>query len=268
MIKIGKIVEGFYEKDTTLYFDPKQNAPSNYVDTSLGKRTESSAFIPRLKTIKIDISNSSTPKTVNIYSAYKKYSDVDDRPNILSTMKGLTDYNIDQNSFDKFMSRVGIFYANFILRNSIPVDILMTPQSSHDIAIKLKNDILSRLSDKSIQSLDNAIMKDISKLELDSKLMGNMPDDSQKKRAILAKFNKYKDGSVKFELKKLPVPFRKYFVNWMTLNPRYESVVRGKNIILIDDYLTTGTTIYVACKALFEKYGVNAITVFTITKPA
>jgi len=267
MYKIGELIEGFYEKDKTIYFDPKQNSKTNFIDTTLGVSSGTKKFNARVKRLTIPISNSS-PKTVTIYSTYKKYSDSDDHPNILKTMKGLTDYKMDEGGFDKFISRTGIFYANFILQNHIPIDIIMTVDSSHDIAIKLKNDILKRLSDKNILNLDNAMVKDVSKLELDKTFVANMTNSQLKKSLPYQKLIQFKTGKYPFKLKTIPPNIRKFFTNWMVLKPEFDKIVQNKNIVIVDDYMTTGSTMYVACKTLFESHNVKSISVLTITKPA
>jgi ComF family protein len=49
------------------------------------------------------------------------------------------------------------------------------------------------------------------------------------------------------------------------LNPQYKQLIAGKNILLIDDVLTTGATVN-ACAKLLKENGANEVYVLTVTK--
>lgn len=58
-----------------------------------------------------------------------------------------------------------------------------------------------------------------------------------------------KEGNV-FEIKKVPVQYRKFIKNWLALESKFSPKVFNKNILLVDDYLTSGTSMYAAYEIL------------------
>ena len=57
----------------------------------------------------------------------------------------------------------------------------------------------------------------------------------------------------------------KNIVGVFTLNKKYQQHIKGKNILLIDDVITTGATIN-SCSKVLKKSGVNKVYVLTLAK--
>ncbi|MDX2082533.1 MAG: ComF family protein [Rickettsiales bacterium] len=72
-----------------------------------------------------------------------------------------------------------------------------------------------------------------------------------------------KNTTAQVKLKKRPR--EKNLNNAFILNPNYRDIIKGKNIILVDDVITTGTTIE-ACSKVLKKSQAQSVTILAIAK--
>lgn len=222
------IDEGFvFTGDNSVKFDPSSK---EHVNTSLGK----AKFAPRKSTLK--------RSGVTVLSAYSKESG-DATTQILKALKGSTDIEFPKGDVDKFINRTAVFFAR-VLRDQ-PIDVVLKMPSSSPLASNFTDKILEKISHSHVLSYKDVISKDLTNISV-SKDTKFSPDTL---KSVYKFVDKVKDTG-KFEIKKLPPRFRPLVVNWIKIDDSIKNKLVGKNILVVDDYLTTGTTLDETCSAL------------------
>ena len=230
-----------------------------FIDTSLGKSSKNVKFEARVTTL--------PQSRVKVVSVYKKGSvDKDFGGSITDILKGLkrksSSYEMDSDEYSKFINRTAIFFAKEMNRMKVDSVFCMGSSSSlvKDVALKS----VEKVSNISLKFLPDSIVKNIDSLEL------GISDEDREKfgEDILNTFEKIilkaKENN-EFEIKKIPPQYRKFFKNWIEINSEAIRDISGKDVILFDDYLTSGATLDEVCLSLKE-LSPKSITCFTIIK--
>lgn len=254
-----KFIEGIeIGDDGQLKLDVK-GKEQKYIDTSLGKSSKNVKFEARVTTL--------PQSKVKVVSVYKKGSiDKDSDANISDILKGLKRksnvYNIETDEYEKFINRTAIFFAKEMNRMKVDSVFCMGSSSSlvKDIALKT----VEKISNISFKFLPDSIVKNIDTLELgisdeDREKFGEDILNTFEKTILKAKENN------EFEIKKIPPQYRKFFKNWIQINSDNIKDITGKDVVLFDDYLTSGATLDEVCLSLKE-LSPKSITCFTIIK--
>jgi len=247
-ILIKKIIkeefnEGFDIDNNTVSFNPHHK---NYVNTSFGK-TNNKPYVMKL------------PYGIS-YSAYKKTSN-NINPIIKAIKNQSENYTITKEGYEKFINRTAIYFAPLIIKEQI--DTILPMESSSKLVKDLTNEILKKLP-KSYEmfKFDKIILKNpnINAISISNEY--NLNDNTKKSLQYTlekAKKNKY------FEIKNIPPKFRKLVKNWLYIENNKLANIIDKNILLIDDYVTTGSTLKEA-STILHNAGAKKIIAISIIK--
>lgn len=243
------INEGFFIKDSIVYFDPNT---SDYINTSFGKG--------KLKPYKAKIDNIDM---FSVYNRNKKSGSNEEYSEILKAIKGKsTELTIDYDSYRKFITRTSIYMADFILKQKI--DLIMVMDSSSPLVSDLVFEINKRLPKYyDTVTYHKQIFKTPNLDNITINTMGVTLSDKNLK-SIQSSIDKMKrDGY--FKIQSIFTPNRKFIQNWLEINNNVLSKIIDKNVVIVDDILTTGSTISEAGRMLYEA-GASDVKGLTIIK--
>jgi len=242
-----KIREGFNITDK-IYFDPNNNNKIN-IDTTLGKKD----FAPRVTKL------AGTNVTVlSAYSKVNKQENVDDIRKILNALKGKGDIQIDSDSYVKFIKRTAIFFYRLLKDEKI--DTIITIESSAGISNDLKTEILKRFPYNPIV-FDEGIKKNTQFADyiIDKEHISNNTLITLQKNIDKQKERGY------FKIQNIPAQFRKFVRNWLKVDDVIRTKIPNKTILIIDDFLTSGSTL-IETSNLISELGAKKIIAITILK--
>lgn len=249
----SSIKEDIVAQDGAVKFDYDSKEKVRNINTSLGKSSKNVKFTPRVSTL----SNS----RVKVVSAYSKNSG-SDVTDILKSIKKAKDgkFEIDDLDYDMFLSRTAIFFARYLKDKKI--DSILVMESSSPLASDIAKKIKGMLPDTSISFLANSVVKNIDNLTLDKS-----EDDkiSQSELDGLKKLYDRAKETGEFSIKKIHPRHRKYFTNWIKVNEEAIKKITNKNVILFDDYITSGATLDEACREIL-KLSPESLSVITLIK--
>lgn len=244
------INEGFIIKDDIVYFDANN---SDFINTSFGKSKNLKPFVSKME-------------NGVIYSVYNKDKSSEDKEaysDILDTIKGQsTKYKMDYNSYRSFISRTAIYMSNLILKENI--DTILVMDSSSPLVSDLTIEINRRLPKYyNMFTFNKQIFKtpDIQDISIDT--MGIDVSDKNYK-SMESSLNKMKKDGY-FKIHNIYAPNRKFIKNWLKINNNILSNIVDKKVALIDDILTTGSTIREASRLLNDA-GASYVIALTIVK--
>lgn len=224
------ISDGISFKDNKLSFNARSK---ENIKTTLGKK----GFKPYVTTIQ---------KEFKILSVYKKETGGDKKEllNVLSGLKKSKDSNLED--YNLLLKRAALFaYRQF---KKFDIDIFLTVESSSELAVDFSNMLLNYFPNKqNILFLDNAIQKNenISNIEIEQT---DKISPSAKKSLNRILNNAKKEGF--FEIKKVPPRYRKFIKNWLMTTDQLNQKIFEKKILIIDDYITSGQSLYGSYKLL------------------
>jgi phosphoribosylpyrophosphate synthetase len=138
------------------------------------------------------------------------------------------------------------------------IEVIMVPSSSSKLLKYFGNELSKKTG---IPIIEDSFVKSLpSEIEIDTG--GIAVDSNTIKRLYQIVQNSERVGY--FELKKVPVQFRKFFVGYIKLNRDKKSFI-DKNVLVVDDILTSGATLTEIYRILHAN-GANAITGLTLAK--
>lgn len=229
------INEGFVIKDNTVYFDPNVDG---YIKTTFGKDKKLTPY-----KMKIPFGN--------LYAVYLRSSgSSEDYNEVIKTIKGQNSkYTMDSESYNKFLKRTALYMSRIILENEIDTIILMDSTSKILVEFSIH---LNKYLPKYYEMLtyDKGIFKNPNLEEI----IINTEKYNLKSETIdsLQKTINRQLKSNYFSIKKFPPQFRKVISNWLKIEDKLLSKIVEKRICIIDDIVTTGSTIKEASKMLEE----------------
>lgn len=239
--------------DSNISFDYKKSRDRNseFIDTRLGKSTKKIKFTPRITTLKTSRST--------VYSAYSKKASKD-TTDILKSIKKSTGYkyNLSDEEYLYFIKRTSIFFNKVLSTN--PLDTILIMESSSPLIGDVVNELIKRLPHSNIKVHSKGIEKNIDTLTLER------PDKiSDKEFSELERFLEKSKHEGKFEVKKVHPKYRAFFKNWISIDKYIHKDIINKNVVIFDDYITTGSTLDVICNQLID-LNANSLKVMTILK--
>lgn len=252
MRSLPKFEDFVVKNDNKVHFDPKAE-PKN-INTKFGKGKSLSPY-----------ASSSGTDGVKVYSVYARVKGSTESPElnkILTSLKGKGPYELDGESFGKFMDRTAIYVAGLLKGQNI--DIALTIESKSDLARTLVAKLKNKLS-FDLKDISNAVQKntDIDAITLDG-------GDKLKVDGKIEKyFNDIKTQAEKnkyFKISDIGLSWlRQYVVNWLMMPDSVKEAITGKDVLLIDDYMTSGVTMKAAIK-LVKLADAKSITAITLLK--
>ena len=200
-----------------------------------------------------------------LYCSYYAYS-LEKSENSGQLMKAvkLFDSSIDSNNLMMFLNKAVMgFNKNF---NGVSFDTIVTPESSSVALSELANQLKSKLGSTNI--FPGAFVKSATMdIKFDEQKVAGLPEKSRKQ--FMGIYNKMLQSGKPFKIKEIYPPYRKFFKDFIIFNKdsdrKLYNAVEGKNVVLIDDYKTTGTTLKVMLDHLVEA-GANMVIIFVLLK--
>lgn len=202
-MKLNNYLEGLTAKDNKVIFDYSSN---NGIDISIRK----------------DLT-----VTGNIYSLYTLTRD---KLYIIHTLKN---NNIPDENLNYFAKRSAQFAYQSLPQD---IDLILYSKKSFPLLDKFVEQLGSKFSSRILRISNSIIKNPGNEIELN-----NVPEKHKKEADEL--LNKIKTmPSIRLH-KDIPGYLRKYFTNFVNIEQRVLNRVEGKNILIVDDLLTQGTTI-------------------------
>lgn len=252
-MKYLPIFEDFVVKDNKLHFDPK--AEKTIINTKFGKGKSLKPYVTS--------SGQEGIKVLSVYARVKGSTESPELNKILTSLKGKGPYEIDGESYDAFISRTAVYVTRLLRGQNI--DLALTIESKSELAKNMVQALKSHLSFE-LRDISNAVKKnqniddielvdDTGKLKMDGKIetyFNNIKEQAKK--------NKY------FKISDMGLSWlRQYVQNWMMIPDEVKEKIRGKDVLIVDDYMTTGVTMKAAIK-LVKLADAKSITAITILK--
>ncbi len=225
-MKIADLLEGITIDPTTntLSFNYSDN---NGTSTKLGKGKKFP--VPYIK----------KDALLDGYAVYSVYAASDAiTTDVLMALKRKSNISINPADYKHFIKRTAIFISAKILAQN-KIDVIITPKASTDIL----NDLLHELKERNSHIIFNpeSIIKmvDFSKIIIDR-------TDPRITPAIIVRLELIIKNAMKtgvFEVKKALPVYRKFFKNYFdVVDANLFSKLEGKNVCVIDDIMSIGTT--------------------------
>lgn len=191
---------------------------------------------------------------VTVYSAYR--ADSTKNAKTIHFKKNMSTY--DKDEVNAFITSVAKYLYIHTIRRK--VDTILVPASSSPLVSEVAKKIAD--FDKTINIVQDSFKKSsYDEIEPDPAVHGFTP---QIEKIILTAIeNGRKSGH--FELKTIPPQFRKYVKGFMKMQRSVDTkFITGKNVMILDDILTKGTTIVQCAKNInnLAPLSVVAATVF------
>lgn len=245
------ISEGFSTKNGTISYS-SLSSDSDGINDKLGISSKNNKFQFR-KTSLAD-------KSGIVYSVYtdttKELEGDITRTDILKALKNQSEYKLTSSEIEEFVRRAAIMcYKN--LKNE-KIDILLSLDSSSDLVDVFMSELSSRLVGAKV--IKRGVIKNdnFDEIHLDK----NTPGEDKVLNSINKTIDKMKTDKY-FSIKKInPVQYRKYIRGWMKLNT---NKITGKNICVVDDFLTSGSSMMAAFH-LLRTNGANNVFGLTLFK--
>ena len=241
--------EGLFLSDDELKFDPL--IKDKTLNTKLGK----SNFQIRETTLSVS--------QVKVYSVFAKLPNKDESEisstEVLKILKGQSQKIISEDNLDKLLDRAANFMY-FKIQNN-PIDLFITLDSSSNLSIQFLNHILKRIP-YTVKVFEKAIKK----VQDFSNIYYEKPDwlTDKTEKSIQNIINNIKKTNI-LKIFKFDVKTRKLIHGWLELDSNILNKIQGKNICLVDDYLTSGSTFEEAI-FLLKQYSPKNIFCITLLK--
>lgn len=174
----------------------------------------------------------------SIFIGYKFIGEKsEDREVFQKALKGLT---IDMNKVDQLVSKAIMSFDKIYKLSSF--DLIITPKSSKPLANYVAEKFKSKIGQNTLLATDTFVKSLRENVTIDT--------DGMQPKTIVALQKMLNKGELEgksFEIKNVPVMFRKKFKNFVkfkdeTSREVYNKLEGGK-VLIIDDYLTSGTTL-------------------------
>lgn len=237
------------DSNNNLVFDWSGKSPDQVLSLTPGRRT-AKAWNPFEK------QNLGFP----IYSVYK-INPSKQSPEVLKALKGKsTVYEVSHEDYGDFINKGAIFAARLVSKMPEIDVILAIPSSS-----ELVHDFVSAVRRKlSVPIVVYKHLSVIGKNSVDAITVSEDAPDVARTIIMKEKQKLIAAGITSFSTKKIPPRFRSFIRNMFAVNTHPE-IFAGKNVLLVDDILTTGTS-FENTAVVLNAMNVGAITGLTLIK--
>lgn len=232
-------------------FDYNKN-DKKHINTALGKSSKNIKFEPRFTTL---------PNSRNkIYSVYAKESS-DDTTDILKSIKGSkgNKYGVSDDDYTKFIKRVTMFFIRTIKNK--PIDTFIVMESSSPLIGDIVDVLVRMMPNRGVKVYSgDSVHKDIEGLYVDRPT--KMSGDEYKSLTKIV--DKAKQTGV-FSIKEVAAKHRSYLKGWIKIDESIYKDIKGKDVVVFDDYITTGSTLDAVCEGI-RKHSPKSIMGLTTIK--
>jgi hypothetical protein len=187
---------------------------------------------------------------VKIYSIFKRLSGKGDGNPLIKALKNIDGWQLS-NEDRKYIDENIV-----LLSKELNYDSVVMVASSNGFNKR----IVSLLSESPIIDVFNKIMADDVELECSSEF-------SDKERELLQKAydNMQEHNHGIFSFKFIPIELRSKFANCSTISTvNYSDRINGKNVLIVDDTVTSGSTISQSVQSLLSTYEPKSVKVLTV----
>lgn len=237
--------EALYAKDGKLVV-----SSSNYRETS--SEDEIATSIRRGAPYKTTL-----PSGLNVASAFN-YVSSDETTNLLTSLKGRGPYEVNDRTIDRLMDFAVKTLRSYIVQAK--PDIILAPAMTSTVAKKFLEAVSAIVPGIKVQ--DSTFVKKILKAGDEAAMINTAHPDWKKivqtspkaadqlRRTLANQIEAY--GQI--EVKKLFKQHAKFVTNFIELRDAYETLeqVMGKKVMIVDDVLSTGTTMEEMARQLVE----------------
>ncbi len=215
MIKFKDILEAISIEDNKVKID--YSNPIGLIKTIMGKNKYKDPFV-------------TTYKGHKIFSAYGKSSS-EANTEIMLALKGKSKIlKIDSDILKQFIKRTAFYLWSRALKDK-SIDLVVSIKSSSPLSNDFSKEFVSRIPN--VLFLPYSIFKsEKEKIKIDDKA-----SESQRK-SLNRIINKDED----FQIKKVNTQMRGLVHDYMSISDELSKKIKDKNILIIDDYLTSGAT--------------------------
>jgi len=197
---------------------------------------------------------------VPVSSSYHVGHDIEQSGDIMKALKGKhPDITFEHEDREHFLSRT----AQHLLATDLKgkkFDMIVTPKSSSDLVHRFAHHLMTRMPGVSYHpgSLDKAHIDNVT----------ISPDlDNEKVHKNLTKTidRLKKEGNQTLEMKRVLGNERRHLRGFLKADPEMTKKVQGKHVLILDDFLTSGSTIAEGSRIL-KQHGPASIHAATIFK--
>lgn len=188
----------------------------------------------------------------------KKYQRSDGNP-LLYALKGISDWKIDK------------FDINLLLKNLIRISERIDPVYDTIVKIPSSNELNNIFMDRlnKIIKCDNSIYASLSKLDPDIVWMDGVDFEKMTKEEIEILEKDFMKMDDVFSFKFISTNLRKYIKkiynqNWIHDQLDVADKINNKNVLILDDTISTGSTISLFTKEILNMYVPDKVTIITL----
>lgn len=251
------IIEGFIinskNGQNIITFDPKSK---DFINTSFGKFATMKPYQCKLAQNQV------------CYTVYQKAKEVDqvqynDVLKAIKQQNNSSNFVIDQNSLLQFMTRTAIYIADKLSKQNVDTIFIMDSSSSfiYDLVFQINKRLPKYYN---IHTFNKVVFKtqNFDNITISPEAYDKFGE--QHLKSAQSTIEKIKRDGI-FQIKKFDVKMRKFVKNWLELNQSMLSNIVDKDIILFDDFFTTGATMNEAVDMLMNA-GANSVTGWCVMK--
>jgi hypothetical protein len=239
-----KLNEAFVLKDKTIIWDSKSKSSDSIIKTMFGK----SKLVPYVKNFNVD--NDIKIKVLSLFGR-----NTNTTPVLIKAIKGQSKkIKMDTEAEDKMVNRMAI-YLSRLLREEGEIDCIVSIHSSSKLLKKVLDKTMEKFG-ANIPVYFDAIYKNPI---IDEVYVDNLKISSGKDRYLKGIIHKWEANNY-IEIKDIEnAGYRKYIHNWLVMKKDVAKKIEGKKIIIVDDILTSGSTVIEAARQCYDNGAVNVV---------
>jgi hypothetical protein len=215
MRKYKRQIEGISSNEDSIVFDYSN---SDGIRVSFG--TKQVKYSPYKTTVENN----------TIFSLYQV--DSNDK-HILRALKGESNLKADKKNLDYFANRSALYAFQLIPSE---IDLILYSENSYYLFDTFIKQLQSKFSSKKLK-----VSQSIYKTNTSNLFIKELTPDKYRKDLDRLLVSLQKKDTIKLR-NDIPLKFRKYFSGYISIRDELQKDISGKNVLIIDDILTSGST--------------------------
>lgn len=152
---------------------------------------------------------------------------------ILRALKGESILKVDKKDLNYFASRSAVYAFQLIPRE---IDLILFSENSYYLFDKFIHNLKSKFSSQVLQLSQSIYKTSTQNLQIKQSTPDKYRPDLER---LLTSLQKKETIKLRNDI---PLKFRSYFTGYISIRDSIQSNISGKNILIIDDILTSGST--------------------------